>query len=130
MQRTERLAKPVKGGRQVMIGEMCPTGAGGRPAIAPLVMRTVTWSDRAAEVQNVVERGGVPRFVVFGVDGKVAGMFDTLGLADIGLQQSVASGTYVGAAPCTSDAGGGNRTEDPKCGAATNGCGIAVGELG
>jgi hypothetical protein len=130
VERTERLAKPVKGGRQVMIGEMCPTGAGGRPAVAPLVMRTVTWSDRAADVQAVVERGGVPRFAVFGVDGKVAGQFDTLGLADIGLQQSVASGTYVGAPPCTSDAGGGNRTEDVKCGAATNGCGIAVGELG
>lgn len=128
--RTERITKPVKGGRQVLIGEMCPTGAGGRPAVAPLVMRTVLWSSAAADVQAVIERGGVPRFAVFGVDGKVAGMFDTLGLAEIGLGQAVASGTYVGSPPCTADAGGGNRTEDPKCGVATNGCGLAVGELG
>jgi hypothetical protein len=128
--RTERISKPVRGGRQVMIGEMCPTGVAGRPGIAPLVVRTVVWSDKAAEVQAVVERGGVPRFAVFGVDGKVAGVFDTLGLTDVGLQQTVASGSYVGSAPCTSDAGGGTRVEDPKCGAATRGCGIAVGELG
>jgi hypothetical protein len=113
-----------------MIGEMCPQGAGGRPAVAPLIMRTVTWIDTAADVANVVERGGVPRFAVFGVDGKIAGTFDTLGLADIGLQQSVASGTYVGAGPCTAEAGKGARTEDPKCGPATGGCGVAVGELG
>jgi hypothetical protein len=128
--RTERTSAPVKGGRQVMIGEMCPTGVAGRPGLAPLVMRTAFWSDKAAEVQAVVERGGVPRFAVFGVDGKVAGIFESLGLTDVGLQQTVATGSYVGAAPCTADAGGGNRTEDPKCGVATRGCGIAVGELG
>jgi len=128
--RMERAPKPVKGGRQVMIGELCPTGAGGRPAIAPLVMRTVAWVDGASDVQAVIERGGVPRFSVFGVDGKVAGIFDTLGLADIAPTQSVATGTYVGASPCTSDAGKGDRTEDPACGPATAGCGIAVGELG
>ncbi len=128
--RTERAVKPVKGGRQVMIGEMCPNGAGGRPAVAPLVMRTVGWIDRAADVQDVIERGAVPRFAVFGVDGKVAGTFDTVGLAEIGLQQNVASGTYVGAMPCTSDAGGGNRTEDPKCGVAVGGCGLAIAEIG
>lgn len=128
--RMERMPKPVKGGRQVMIGEMCPNGAGGRPAVAPLVMRTVAWNDRPQEVQDLVERGGVPRFAVFGVDGKVAGTFETVGLADIGLGQSVASGTYVGALPCTSDGGGGQRVEDPKCTAAVGGCGLAVGELG
>lgn len=128
--RTERMPKPMKGGRQVMIGEMCPNGAGGRPAVAPLVMRTVTWNDRAQDVQDTIERGGVPRFAVFGVDGKIAGTFETVGLAEIGLQQSVASGTYVGAMPCTVDAGAGNRAEDPKCTAATSGCGLAVGELG
>ena len=78
----------------------------------------------------MIERGGVPQFAVFGVDGKVAGTFETVGLAEIGLQQSVASGTYVGAMPCTSDAGGGQRVEDPKCGAAVGGCGLAVGVLG
>jgi hypothetical protein len=128
--RNELRPKPTKGGRQVVIGEMCPQGAAGRPAVAPLVMRTVAWNDAAADVQNVVERGGVPRFTVFGIDGKVAGVFETVGLADVGLQQSVASGTYVGAPPCSADAGVGNRTEDPKCVPATGGCGVAVGELG
>ncbi|MEO8706391.1 MAG: hypothetical protein ABI867_40550, partial [Kofleriaceae bacterium] len=128
--RNELRPKPVKGGRQVMIGEMCPQGAGGRPAIAPLVMRGVTWSDAVAELQGIIERGGVPRFAVFGTDGKIAGTFDTLGLAEIGLGQSVASGTYVGASPCTAEATGGARTEDPKCGPATAGCGLAVGLVG
>jgi hypothetical protein len=126
----ERAPKPVKGGRQVMIGELCPTGAGGRPAIAPLVMRSVDWVSTPKDVQATVERGGVPRFSVFGVDGKVAGIFESVGLTDIGPGQSVATGTYVGAPPCTSDAGAGQRTEDPKCAPATGGCGVAIGELG
>ena len=127
--RNELRPKPVTGGRQVMVGEMCPQGAGGRPAIAPLVMRTVTWNDTPADVASVVERGGVARFVVFGVDGKPAGVFETLGLVEIGHQQSVASGTYLGAGPCTSDGGNGTRIDDPKCGAATAGCGIALAEV-
>jgi hypothetical protein len=93
-------------------------------------MRTVVYTDQAADLSAVIERGGVPRFAVFGVDGKIAGVFETLGLADIAPGQSVASGTYVGAGPCTSDGGKGTRVEDPKCTPATGGCGIAVGELG
>lgn len=120
---------PVVSGRQVMIGEMCPQGAGGRPAVIPLMMRTVQWSDTAADISEVVERGSVPRWAVYGTDGKGAGVFDTLGVADIGLQQSVASGTYVGASPCTADAGKGQRIEEPACVAATEGCGLAIGEL-
>jgi hypothetical protein len=117
-------------GRQIMLGEMCPQGAAGRPAVNPIAMRTSTWTDNDTELANVIERGGVARFTVLGIDGKVAGAFDTLGLADIGTGQSVASGTYVGAGPCTSDAGKGQRAEDPKCRPATGGCGIALGELG
>jgi hypothetical protein len=125
----ERPRPRVTGGRQLVVGEMCPQVAAGRPAISPLVMRTGTWIDAQAELASVVERGSVPRFVVFGVDGKVAGVFDTLGLTDIGIPQQVASGTYVGGMPCTADAGQGQRTEDPKCASATGGCGIAVAEL-
>ncbi len=127
-----RLEQPrprVTGGRQILVGEMCPQAAGGRPAIAPVVMRTTTWIDAQPELASIVERGSVPRFAVFGVDGKVAGVFDTLGLTDIGIPQQVATGTYVGAMPCTADAGNGQRTGDPRCTAATGGCGIAVGEL-
>jgi len=111
------------------VGELCPQGAAGRPAVAPLLIRTTQWLDAASEVTGAVERGATPRFVAFGVDGKVAGMFDTVGLADIALGQSVASGTYVGGPPCSSDAGPGQRTDDPKCAAATGGCGLAVAEV-
>ncbi|HEX5061392.1 MAG TPA: hypothetical protein VFV99_18620 [Kofleriaceae bacterium] len=117
--------------RRVVLGEMCPQGAGGRPAVAPLIMRGVGWNDTAAEVAATVERGGVPHFAVFGVDGKVAGTFESLGMVEVGIAQPVATGTYVGASPCTY--GGGKvtdtRAEDPKCGPATKGCGIAVGEI-
>lgn len=119
----------VRGGRQVVVGEICPQAAAGRPAVAPLLLRTAQWTDAPADVTAAVERGSTPRYVAFGVDGKVAGVFDTLGLADIAPGQSVASGTYVGAAPCTSDAGSGQRAEDPRCQPATSGCGLAVAEL-
>jgi hypothetical protein len=108
---------------------MCPQGAAGRPAVAPLMMRAVQWTDRAEDVSAAIERGSVPRFVVYGVDGKRAGVFDTVGIADVGLQQQVAAGTYVGASPCTAEAGKATRTEDPKCAPATGGCGIALGEI-
>ena len=121
--------EPTGGGRHILVGEMCPQGAAGRPAIAPLIMHTLSWSSAAADVTGAIERGSVPRFVVYGVDGKPAGAFDTVGVADIGLEQSIASGTYVGASPCTSDAGQGARAEDPACGPALRGCGLAVGEL-
>jgi len=123
-------------GRRVLVGEMCPQGAGGRPAVAPLVLRGATWSDTPGEVAATVERGVVPRFVVFGVDGKQAGAFDTLGLVDIAPGQSVASGAYVGASPCTYSVTAkptpgqlDTRGEDPKCGQATKSCGIAVAEI-
>ncbi len=121
-----------------MVGEMCPQGAGGRAAVAPLLMRSVGWTDAAADISATVERGSVPRFVVFGVDGKMAGVFDTMGVVDVGLPEQVASGTYAGAPPCTyatqahaRPAAGeiATRAEDPKCGAATGGCGLAVGEI-
>lgn len=125
--------KSAPGARRLVVGEMCPQGAGGRPAIAPLVMRGVEWTDTPSEVVSAVERGSVPRFVVFGVDGKQAGLFDTLGIAEVGAGQNVATGTYVGASPCTygvaAKANGSTRGEDPACGAAAFGCGIAAGEL-
>src|SRR3954464_9301206 len=98
--RKERAPAKAPPGRQVVVGEMCPRGADGRPAVAPLLVRTAQWSDTAAEVTGAVERGSTPRFAVFGPDGKVAGLFETVGLADITLGQSVAAGTYAGGSPC------------------------------
>src|SRR5215468_8806185 len=125
----ERAPAPARPGREVVVGELCPQGAGGRPAVAPLLIRATQWLDATSEVTSAVERGATPRFVAFGVDGKIAGVFDTVGLADLPLGQSVASGTYVGGAPCSADVGGSQRSDDAKCIAATNGCGLAVAEL-
>lgn len=132
-------AHPIPGGRQVVVGEMCPQGAGGRPAVAPLVMRGVQWTDSAAEVDATIERGSVPRFVVLGTDGNLAGAFDVMGLVDIAPGQSVASGAYAGASPCTAAAGPDAKAAagqvstrgapDPKCEQATAGCGLALGEV-
>ena len=125
----ERAPARSRGGRQILVGELCLQSAAGRPAVAPLLLHTTQWIDAVGEVTGAVERGATPRFVAFGVDGKAAGVFETVGLADITLGQSVAAGTYVGGPPCTSDAGGGQRAEDPKCAPATNGCGLAVAAL-
>jgi hypothetical protein len=127
-----RLDKPrprALGGRHVLVGELCPQAASGRPAVAPIAMRTASWTDAPGELASAIERGSVPRLAVLGVDGKVAGVFDTLGLTDVGAMHAVATGTYVGGLPCTRDAGGGQRAEDPRCAPVTGGCGLAVGEL-
>jgi len=126
-------------GHEVMVGELCPEGAAGRPAVAPLLVRNVGWSDNANDLGEVLERGGVPRFVVYGVDGKLAGAFDTMGVVDVGLPQEVATGAYAGASPCTyplaakaqNDPGATikTRADEPKCIAAMHGCGLAVGPL-
>jgi hypothetical protein len=122
--------------RHVMLGEMCPQAAAGRPAIAPLVMRGVQWIDAPAELGATIERGSVPRFVVFGTDGRLAGAFDTIGVVDVGMAEPVASGAYAGASPCSyqisaTEAQGqlATRADDPRCTAATAGCGLAVSEV-
>lgn len=131
----EKLAKPKgqpipdKLARQVVVGELCPQAAAGRPAVAPLLMHTTQWIDTANEVTDTVERGSAPRFAVYGTDGKIAGVFDTLGMADITLGQSVATGTYAGGVPCSAEAAQAQRTDDPACLAATHGCGLAVATL-
>lgn len=122
-------------GRHIVIGEMCPQGAAGRPAVLGVAMRGVSWTADAGEVGATIERGSVPRFVVFGVDGRLAGTFDTLGLVDVGLSQPVASGTYAGASPCSAGTSTGQkdqpgaRIDDPRCVQLTQGCGIAAGEI-
>src|ERR1043165_929034 len=77
----ERPPARANAGRQVIVGELCPQGAAGRPAIAPLLMHSTQWIDTAAEVTSAVEHGMTPRFAAFGVDGKIAGVFETVGLA-------------------------------------------------
>lgn len=125
--RMERPPIKTTNGRHVVIGELCPAAAAGRPAVLPLVMRNVTWTDKVEEIASIVEHGSTPRFVVIGATGKQAGVFDTVGLED-GAPGTppIANGTYVGAAPCV---GADGKTEDPACARATGGCGLALGEI-
>jgi hypothetical protein len=123
--------KPLKGrsvGRQVLVGEMCPVAAAGRPGVAPLFLRNVQWTSDADVVVDPIAHGTVGQFAVLGFDGARSGVFETIGVADAGLPQEIGAGSYVGASPCTRDAGGGTRAEDAACGAATKGCGIAIAD--
>lgn len=120
---------PTGPGRRILVGEMCPQGVAGRPGVAPLLLRGVQWTDEPTEVGNAISRGEGAKFLVFGVDGKRAGLFDPVGPADVGLPQMVAAGSYTGEGPCTKVAASGARVEEPTCQAATKGCGIAVAVL-
>jgi hypothetical protein len=120
---------PTGPGRRILVGEMCPLGVAGRPGVAPLLLRGVQWTDEPTEVGNAISRGDAAKFLVFGVDGKRAGLFDPVGPADVGLPQTVAAGSYTGDGPCTKLAVNGTRVEEPACQAATKGCGIAVAIL-
>lgn len=134
-----KAAPPGQVDHQVMLGEMCPAGAGGRPAIAPLVLRGIGWTDNAADLTAPIERGSTPRWSILGTDGKLAGAFDTMGVVDIGIPQQVAMGAYAGASPCSAAAAVtakpkpgadiSTRVDDPVCKAATAGCGLAVAEV-
>lgn len=107
---------------------MCPLGAAGRPGLSPLLLRGVQWTDEADEVGEAISHGEATRFAVFGVDGKRAGVFEALGLAEGG--PVMAAGSYAGAGPCTRAGNGGVRLEEPQCQTATRGCGMAVAALG
>jgi len=117
-------------GHAILVGEMCPEAAAGRPGVAPLFLRGVEWSDDPDAVIDPIVRGTVSRFGVLGFDGKRAGVFEPLGAADAGLPQDVASGTYLGASPCTMETGKGQRTEDLQCNKSMHGCGLAVADVG
>lgn len=117
-------------GHPVVVGEMCPEAAAGRPGIAPLWIRGFQWSDNADELGEPIERNAVGKFTVLGYDGARAGVFESLGAADAGLPQDVATGSYLGSSPCTHDGGSGARTEDLECNKAMHGCGLAIADIG
>jgi hypothetical protein len=127
---TPSRGEAVRPGRRIVVGEMCPQGAAGRPGIAPLLLRGVQWTDDPGEVGDAISHGDAVRFSVFAVDGERAGTFEVLGLAEVGLPQVVAAGSYVGSGPCTRAGGNGARLEEPSCQTATKGCGVAVASLG
>src|SRR5262245_61208089 len=126
--RTPRRSPTANPGRQVLIGEMCPQGADGRPGLAPLFLRSVGWTDEVDQVSAPLARGTVGQFAVLGIDGKRAGVFSVVGVADAGAQD-VAVGSYAGASPCAVGPAGGKAVDDPACVKAVAGCGLAVATI-
>lgn len=114
------------GVRQVLVGEMCPRAAGGRPAVRPLFVRGQTWTDRREAVSAPVERRGARQFSVLGWEGRRAGLFSIAGAAELD-GGAAAIGAYAGRSPCEKPRGAGRAGErDPDCLAALRECGVAV----
>jgi hypothetical protein len=113
--------------RAVLVGEMCPSVAAGRPAIRPLFARRETWSDRGPALIAAVRRREARQFSVLGWDGRRAGLFSVVGAAetDAGV---AAIGGYAGHSPCEKRRGA-TSERDPDCVAALRHCGVAVSIL-
>lgn len=118
-------AIPGHPGGSALVGELCMTGAGGRPGIAPLALRSVSWTTDADELSSVLERGLAGTFAVLGGDGRRVGVFTAIGATE--QPSTVAVGSYAGASPCARPAAPGvAAADDPACVAATGGCGLAI----
>jgi hypothetical protein len=114
-------------GRQYLVAEMCPAGAAGRPAVAPLFLRGVGWSADADQVAAPLARGAVGQLAVLAIDGRRAGVFSVVGMAEVG-DGDVGIGSYSGAAPC-SRAQGDKAVDDAACLKALAGCGLAFAAI-
>jgi hypothetical protein len=115
-------------GREVVVGEMCPEAAAGRPAVAPLFVRGVGWQADPAEAAAPVERGAARQFSVLSWDGRRAGLFSVVGTGDAG-GASVAIGSYAGASPCAKATRDGEAELDARCVAVQRSCGVALSEV-
>lgn len=114
--------------REVLVGEMCPHGADGRPAVKPLFVRGLTWSSAPEDAIVPVERRAARQFSVLAWDGRRAGLFSVAGAADVGDQQ-VAVGAYAGSSPCARPRDAGDAGDDPACVATQVHCGLAMAVL-
>jgi hypothetical protein len=113
-------------GQSALLGELCPTAANGRPGLAPLATRTVSWTTSSDELEAPLARGQAGAFAVLGLDGRRVGVFNAIGLSDQ-TAGSVAVGSYAGGSPCAPAAAPGNApVDDASCVAATGGCGLAI----
>jgi hypothetical protein len=118
------LAAPA---RQVLLGEMCPEAAAGRPSVLPMFLRGIGWRIAPDEVADPVARNQVRQFTVLAWDGGRAGVFSVAAAAEVGLERRVAVGGYAGRSPCLP--GGEAAEPDPACVVAQRHCGLAVGLL-
>ncbi|HTM18869.1 MAG TPA: hypothetical protein VL172_00110 [Kofleriaceae bacterium] len=120
--------KAASPAREVLIGEMCPQAADGRPAVLPVAARRLTWTTDDDEVSAPIERSAARQFSVFRWDGARAGLFAVAGSADLGQDRPAAIGAYAGSSPCTR---GADKEElDADCVAAQSQCGLAVAQIG
>ncbi len=114
--------------REVLVGEMCPSGAAGRPAVMPMFLRRLNWDEEDADVSRPLERRSARQFMVYRWDGSRAGLFAVAGTAEVGLDRKVAVGSYAGDSPCATGLSE-VKSDDPRCVAAQGGCGVAVAIL-
>lgn len=117
-----------KPAREIVVGEMCPRAADGRPAVKPLFVRSLTWSADSQDASAPVERRAVRQFSVLAWDGRRAGRFSVAGLAEVG-EQDIAAGAYAGSSPCERPREAGDAGSYPECVSAQAECGVAVGLL-
>jgi len=118
-----------RGARDVLIGEMCPTAAAGRPAVLPLFLRNVGWQAQAADVSAPLERRAARQFMVLGWDGRRVGIFSVAGASEV--DDGVAAiGAFAGASPCEKKRGPGQPKElEADCVTVEANCGLAVSVL-
>ena len=118
---------PKRAGREILLGEMCPTAAASRPAVKPMVTRRVTWSTQ--DVSRPVESHAARQFSVLGWDGRRVGVFSVVGATGVADQGTVATGAYAGSSPCQLPGNREPKSMDPTCVAVTSHCGLAVAVL-
>jgi len=114
--------------REVLLGEMCPSGAAGRPAVMPVFLRRLRWETGDDDVARPLARRSARQFMVYRWDGSRAGLFSVAGTADVGLEREVAIGAYAGDSPCATGVSE-VKSDDPMCVAAQGNCGVAVAIL-
>lgn len=124
-QRPQSVRPPA---REVMIGEMCPSAAGGRPAVMPVFARKLAWISANDELAQPIRASGVRQFAVYAWAGGRAGVFSVAGSADVGLERPAAIGAYAGRSPCLAKPEG-EAQPDPVCVEAQAHCGLAVAPL-
>lgn len=114
--------------REVMLGEMCPAAASGRPGVMPVVMRRLSWNDDDEALAEVLERNMARQFSVLGWDGRRVGTFSVAGAAE-GPAGMFAAGSYAGGAACEVRKAGGETETITACEKTLLSCAVAIGPL-
>ncbi|MBI4512088.1 MAG: hypothetical protein HY698_20820 [Deltaproteobacteria bacterium] len=110
--------------REVVIGELCPGKAAGRPAVSMLfARRALSWSRDSSELNLLVTRGAVQRFTVLSFSGKRAGIFTAMGTTELSPASQAAVGGYAGDLPCAEE------VTAAQCMALSDGCGLALAQV-